>query len=86
MTAAIPIPIPMAIAPQWDPETHDLRTPLSRPSLSADPAPLGATKCHWPHQPRSEVVDETTPVAFALPSEVSCACVHCCLDGHAEVV
>jgi hypothetical protein len=31
MMAAIPIPIPMAIAmaPQWNPETHDHRTPLS---------------------------------------------------------
>ena len=69
MMAAIPIPILMAMVPQWDPETHDLRPPLSRPSLSAAPAPLGATKCHWSHQPRSEVVDETTPVAFTLPSK-----------------
>ena len=31
MMAAIPIPIPIAIpmVAQWNPETHDLRTPLS---------------------------------------------------------
>ena len=29
MMAAIPIPMAIAMAPQWNPETHDHRTPLS---------------------------------------------------------
>jgi hypothetical protein len=40
--------------------------PLRRPP----PLP-GATKCHWSHQPRSEEVNATTPVAFTLPSEAA---------------
>ena len=39
MMAAIPIPIPIAIpmVAQWNPETHDLRTPLSLTDYRAAP-------------------------------------------------